>query len=245
MESLNYRLSLSLLALFILLASCNRESDNKGNKQVITTEDTNDSSSNLNFEVISEDKYETNYKAQLLEYAVYKHTDYSKEALSKTILEIYRLSKDKNVFENHEGPSVIGIYLFTSKKAMKDKADWIVRLSKSPNEIEPDVTFNELKVTTLNNSQDNVQSEDEIELAKLRAYLSERGLELCALANVLKEIELENIHKADAKYPDFGEKHQALVDRLDTQSYKKLRTQYKVSDDMLGKVSVFAMAYCK
>lgn len=197
------------------------------------------------FEVISEEKKETSLKAQLLEYAWYKDTIYSKDALTKAILEIYNFNKDKDVFENYDAPSVMAVYLFTSKEAMKDKAEWIAMLSKGPGDLEPRVIFNEFKLTALNTTNDNVKSRDEIELDKLKSYFTKRGLEVCELADLLKKIELENIHKADAKYPDYGEEHMAMIHRLDAQSYRKLKAKYKLSDDMLSKVSVFGMAYCK
>jgi hypothetical protein len=62
---------------------------------------------------------------------------------------------------------------------------------------------------------------------------------------MLKKMELDNIHKADAKYPDYGDKHMEMIDQLDAQSYKALRKKYNLNEDMLSKVSIFAMSYCK
>ncbi len=201
--------------------------------------------SNIKYEVLNETKYETGYKAQLVEYAFYKDTVYTKEALTNTVMEIYNLNRNKDVFENHDSPTVVGVYLFTSKEAIKDKADWIAMLSKSPNDTEPIVSFNQFKLTALANLSDNIKSEDEIQLEKLKSYLKKRGLDLCTLSDMLKKLELDNIHKADAKYPDYGEKHMAMIDRLDAQSYRLLKKKYNLNEDMLSKVSIFAMSYCK
>jgi hypothetical protein len=197
------------------------------------------------YKVISEEKMETSYKAQLIEYVWYKDTVYTEDALRNTILEIYNNNKDKNVFDTHDSPTVIATYLFTSKEAMKDKSEWIAMMIKGPNDTEPNVSYNRFKVTALNDLKDNIKSKDEIELDKLNAYLNERGLELCSLADQLKKLELDNIHKADAKYPDFGEEHMAMTERLDAQGYKKLRIKYRLSEDVFVKVSIFAGSYCK
>lgn len=197
------------------------------------------------YEVISEEKMETSYKAQLIEYVWYKDTVYTEDALRNAILEIYNINKDKNVFDSHDRPIVIATYLFTSKAAMKDKSEWIAMMIKGPNDTEPNVSFNRFKVTALNNLKDDVKSQDEIELEKLTAYLNKRGLDLCSLADLLKKLELDNIHKADAKYPDFGTKHMEMVESLDLKAYKALRAKYNMNEDMLGKVSIFAMSYCK
>lgn len=37
----------------------------------------------------------------------------------------------------------------------------------------------------------------------------------------------------------------AMIDRLDELSYHNLQKKYKLSDDMLDKVSSFAIPYCK
>ena len=128
---------------------------------------------------------------------------------------------------------------------MKDKADWIAMLVKSPNDAEPRINFNNFKLTALANLKDNIKSKDEIVLEKLKSYLKIRRLDLCTLSDMLKKMELDNIHKADAKYPDYGDRHMAMIDQLDAQSYKQLMNKYNLSEDMLGKVSMFAMSYCK
>ncbi|WP_316756171.1 hypothetical protein [Pedobacter aquatilis] len=197
------------------------------------------------FEIISEVKSETIGKAQLIEYAFYKDTIYTKQALKDALMQIYNNNHDKDVFENHDKATVLAVYLFTSKEAFKDKSNWIAMLIKSPNDPEPNIGYNNFKVTALNNSSDTVKSQDEIELEKLKTYLNHRGLDLCTLSETLKKMELDNIHKADAKYPDFGYKHMAMIEQLDEQSYRNLRKKYRLSDDMLSKVSVFAMSYCK
>ncbi|MET4080863.1 hypothetical protein ABIB40_000807 [Pedobacter sp. UYP30] len=226
---------LAVLASF-LIGCTNTKSDNSSVLKFETIR---------NYEMISEVKSETSNKAQLIEYAVYKDTIYTKDALRIAIMDIYNINKDKKAFTKHDNATVIGVYLFTSKEAFNDKANWIAMLIKRPGNAEPEVTFNNFKISALGNVDNKVKSADEIELEKLKAYLKERGLELCAFAETLKKIELDNIHKADHKYPDYGDKHMAMVDRLDAQSYRELRKKYKLSEDMLGEVAVFAMSYCK
>lgn len=243
--NISFTRSILLYILMVFVGCTNSNKQAEATKVLPTTGITTNTDRNSNYEVVSEEKMETSYKAQLVEYAWYKDSIYTEEALRNTILEIYDLNKGKNVFDDHDSPTVIAVYLFTSKEAMKDKSEWIAMLIKGPNDIEPNVSFNSFKVTALKNLAANVKSKDEIELDKLNAYLNERGLDLCSLSDRLKRLELDNIHKADLRYPNYGDDHMAMIDRLDTEAYKKLRVKYKLSESMLGKVSIFAMAYCK
>lgn len=209
-----------------------------------TSERTKSSVSNQ-YEILNEEKYETSGKAQLLEYAVYKDSIYTKGALEKIVIEIYDLNRDKNIFKYHDAPTVIGVYLYTSQYAFKDKSEWVAMLTKGPNDSEPRVSFNDFKITALNGQSDSSKSNDEIELEKLKSYLKERGLELCALSDTLKKVELDNIHKADAKYPDYGDKHMAMIQQLDAKFYESLKKKYKLNENVITKVAIFATAYCK
>jgi hypothetical protein len=199
----------------------------------------------VRYEILNEEKLETSFKAQLIEYVFYKDTLYTREALTSVVTEIYNLNRDKDVFDNYSRPTVIAIYLFTSVRAIKDKSNWIAMLIKGPNDAEPRISINDFKVVALSNANNKSKSRDEIELEKLKKYLNERGLELCDFSDMLNKIALDNIHKADAKYPEYGDKHMAMVNQLDVQSNHDLKRKYKVSEDMMSKVSIFAMAYCK
>lgn len=68
---------------------------------------------------------------------------------------------------------------------------------------------------------------------------------MCTLYDWMKKIELDNIHKADAKHPDYGDSHMAMIDRLNAQSYKDLKKKHNLNEDVLSKVAIFAMSYCK
>lgn len=234
-----------LLPLFIaLLISCSG-ADSKEKSKTIAENAVADKLRTNNFEMIDEVKSETSGKAQLLEYAVYKDTIYTKGALKDVVMNVYHLNRDKQVFESHAIATVLAVYLFTSRDAYKDKSNWIAMLIKRPGVQEPGISFNDFKITALNNITDTLKNKDEIELEKITAYLAKRGMNLCSLSDLLKKIELENIHKADARYPDYGDEHMAMIDRLDAESYRNLKRKYKLSEDVLSKVSMFAMSYCK
>lgn len=197
------------------------------------------------FEMIDELKSETPGKAQLLEYAVYTDTLYTEEALNSTLMDIYNRNRSKDVFDSHNRATVIGVYLFTSKKTYEDKSNWIAMLIKGPNDSEPYISYNCFKVKALREQRDQIKSKDEIELEKLNRYLGKRGLELCSFSAKLLKMEQDHIDEADASYPDFGPEHLAMVDRLDEEVYRALKKKYKLTDDMLTEVHVFAMSYCK
>ncbi|WP_316848938.1 hypothetical protein [Pedobacter agri] len=229
-----------LIALLIFLSwGCSDSSKSNQEEQSVTE------SASSNYEIITEVQSETPGKAQLLEYAVYTDTLYSEVALKTAVMDIYDRCKNKDVFENHEAATVIAVYLYTSKGAIKDKSDWIAMLMKSPNSAEPYISFNQFKISALSKLQDKFKSKDEIELDKIKKHLKGKGIDLCDLSDEIKKTELDNIHRADAKYPDYGEKHMAMIDQLDEQFYNGLKRRYNLDDAMLSRISVFAMSYCK
>ena len=206
----------------------------------------NSDSSTLNYEIFNEEKTETSNKAQLLEYVVYKDTIYSEDLFKKVLLDVYDKNKDKNLFANHNAPAVFGVYLFTSKEvAEKDKSAWVAMLMKGPSDSEPRLSYNDFKIKSLQGLNDNIKSGDEIAYEKLIKYLDERNLELCSFNTQLINLESDCIHKADAKYPDYGLKHSDYSDKLIDEERKKMSKKYNLEDSIFIYVSVFAMNYCK
>jgi hypothetical protein len=206
----------------------------------------NSSSSMTNYEIVNEEKTETSTKAQLIEYVVYKDTIYTEDLLKKVLLDVYDKNKDKNLFTNHNSPTVFGIYLFTSKEiAEKDKSAWVAMLMKGPRDPEPRLSYNDLKIKSLQGLNDNIKSEDEVAYEELTKYLEERNLELCSFYTQLGDMELDCIHKADAKYPDYGIKHNEYSNKLMEEEREKLAKKYNLADSIFINVSVFAMSYCK
>lgn len=221
---------------FILLISC---VNNETKKQ-------NTDSDSLKYEIINDEIYETSNKAQLIEYVVYKDTIYTEEAFEKILLDIYQRNKDKDLFDNFNSPTVFAIYVFTSNEILnKDKSAWICMLSKGPRDLEPRLSFNSLKIKSLHGLNDNVKSKDEIAYENLKFYLQERNLELCSFYDKLGDMELECIHKADSKYPDYGVKHTEYASKLMKEERTKLKNQYNLADSIFVRVAIFGMNYCK
>lgn len=231
-------------AVIAFLSSC-AGTGNKTASEVVPEQDKVGLDSPLRFEMIDEIKSETPGKAQLLEYAVCTDSVYTEEALRDALMDIYSRNRNKDVFESHDRATVVGAYLFTSRKTYEDKSNWIAMLIKGPNDSEPYVSYNSFKVMALSGQNDQVKGKDEIELEKLNRYLGKRGLELCSFSAKLLKMEQDHIDAADAAYPDFGPEHLAMVDRLDEQAYRLLKKKYKLTDDRLTEVHVFAMSYCK
>jgi hypothetical protein len=226
-------LNFSLTTIFLLLLiSCGNESKNNLSDKYV---------------IVKEENYETSNKAQLIEYVVYKDTVYTESALKNVADEIYKLNKDKDLFKNFNAPTVFGIYVFTSEEILEsDKSAWICMLSKGPSDSEPRISFNDFKLKSLQGLNDNKKSEDEIALDDLNKYLLERGLELCSFYKQLGDMELECIHKADAKYPNYDyPEHSDYSDKLMKEERGKFATKYDLKDSIFVKVSVFGMSYCK
>lgn len=215
---------------------------------VLTSSCSNDinTKKNSSYDILEEEKLETSNKAQLEEYVVYKDSNFTKEALENILMEIYNEHSGKDLFKNFDNATVFGAYLYTSKEALEhDKGSWIGMLSKGPLDSKPEVSYNELKIQSLQGLYDNEKSKDEIALENLNEYLKIRGLELCSLSKQIDEIELDCIHKADKKYPDFGTEHSKYVKDLMKKERGRLVQQYELHDSVFTKIGVFAMAYCK
>lgn len=206
-----------------------------------------DNQTKISYRIISEEKVETNNKAQLIEYAVYLDSTYSQEELKIVLLDIYDDYKDKDVFEKFDAPTVIGVNIYTSEDLAKnDKSSWIAMLSKYPNKNEPTFSFNDYKINSLQGLNDNEESKDEIALKELKSYLQERDLELCSLYKQLGDMELDCIHKADAKFPNFDyPEHINYSEKLMEEERKKILTNYNLADSIYTTVIVFGMSYCK
>jgi len=118
-------------------------------------------------------------------------------------------------------------------------------LMKGPSDSEPRISINNFKLNAQTGLNDDKQSKDEIALANLNKYLTKRKLELCSFNKEISDSELEVIHKADKKYPDYGEEHQAYSEKLMQSNMSRLKKKYKLDDSIFVRVSVFAMSYCK
>lgn len=223
----------SFIAATMLLVSCNNNSSI--------------SSHSPNYVIIEEERVETNGKAQLIEYVALKEESYSEENLKKVMLEVYYKNKDKDVFEKFDAATVFGVKVFTSEKIYKDdKSAWIAMLTKTLTHAEPSLSFNKRKIKSLSGLKDETKSKDEIILEKINNYLQERNLDLCSLNNHLGKIELDCIHKADAKYPNYDyPQHTDLTDKLIKQEREKLIKKYNLNDSIFIYVGVFSMSYCK
>ncbi|ELY2010341.1 hypothetical protein SL057_001385 [Flavobacterium psychrophilum] len=197
------------------------------------------------YEILREEHLETSNKAQLIEYAIYKDTIYNEETLKSVVLKIYDEHKNKDLFENFDAPTVVSVYLYTSKESANDKSAWICMLLKSPTSEEPNISYNNLKMNSFEGLNDNKKDESEVANEKLQLYLKERNLELCSFYKQLGDLELESIKKADIKYPEFGLKHREYVESIRVEERMKLIQKYNLTDSIFGQVSTFGMAYCK
>lgn len=198
-----------------------------------------------NYVILEETPTETSNKAQLKYSVLYTDSIYSENKLKEVLENIYATAKTKDVFENFNAPTVVAIYLYTSKEAAEEKSDWIAMLAKGPKDEKPRLSFNSFKINALQGLTDNTKSSDEISYEKLVAYLSERGLELCSFRNILRDNELQAIREADKKYPDFGDNHMTYSDSIIKAQNQELISKYNLADSIFLRVIVFGASYCK
>jgi len=239
-----------VFSLLLLFPNCKNDTkvdssiSTSANQSAIDTQPTNKKS--LAYKVQNKEKSETKSKAQLKIYAYLTTEATTKEELENTINEIYIENKNESGYNNFASPTVIAIYLFTSESKAKEMPDqWIAMLSKGPSDTQPRISIDDLKLKSQSGLTDNNKSEDEIGLERLVKYLQQRRLDLCTLYKQLGDMELDCIHKADKKYPDFGIKHSDYSEKLMDEERKKLKRKYNLSDDTFINVSVFGGSYCK
>lgn len=207
---------------------------------------TNSNNSLPKYEVLKEEKFESSSKAQIQTFAVYNDTMYTKELLKKVMEDIYNKTKNKNIFENHNAPTVVGAYVYTSKEmAENDKGAWIAMFTKGPNDKEPNYLYMDIKINSLQGLSDTLISANETNLNSLNSYLKERNLDLCVLYKQLSDLELECIQKAEEKVPDFGKKHLEYSDKLMEEGRQKLMLNYNLADSIFNEVVVYGISYCK
>lgn len=199
------------------------------------------------YSVFDTQKYEVHNKAQVLVYAHLTQQELgTKNEIENALTELYERYKNETGYQNFERPTVVGVYLYTSEKIGREsKSSWLAMLVKGPSDAEPQLHVDELKFKSLKSLDANEGTEDEIELENLNKVLFERGLELCSFNKRLKELHLACIHKADAKFPDYGPQHQAYIEKLWKETRNEIHAVHDTTDEILGKVDVFAMVYCR
>lgn len=199
------------------------------------------------FEVFHDESSESSMKAQWLVYAKYLDTNYSHEALSSVIQSIYSLYENKSGFENHSSPTVVGIYMYTSKDVyLKDKSGWICMLFKGPLDASPGINYNDIKLEVLVGLQDTIKSKDEIAIENLKSLLNSKGLDLCQLKDDLSELNKQCLKRAELKYPEFDfPQYDDYVEKIYSEEKHKLALEIGVPDSVLVNVSWYGYSYCK
>jgi hypothetical protein len=199
-----------------------------------------------NYTVFSADKYETTGKAQI-KIIAYLAADFKdKSELEITLYQIYEAYRHEGGFVNFDEPTVVAVYLFeTQKLAETDHSAWLGMLEKGPHSPDPDVMFNRFRLAASLGLKDNVLSEDEIQLAKIKKLLISRGIDMCELNKTVNDIELNSIHAADELYPDYGMEHNAYSDKLMRRGLKKLERKYRLTYNDIDRACLFAGTYCK
>lgn len=198
------------------------------------------------YKILRTEPYETSRKAQVKCYAYLTTDTVSNDKLSATLTKIYNNLQSYSDFKNFSSPTVIAIYLFTSRdKATNMTGSWIAMLSKSPSENQPGISFNDLQVKALEDSKDNEKSDYEKKYDELTEYLKKRNTDLCFIHKTLYDLEITTIRQADIKYPNFGLEHSRYRSKLYKQEQKKLFSKYNINDTYSSYITVFGMSYCK
>lgn len=240
-----------LIITILILSACN----NSDNTQSKTTEESSKTEmmtpkgidvNSLPYDIIITEPYETSGKAQIKSYVALKSEKISSETLTATLNEIYKSLKNYNQFQNFSSPTVIAVYLYTSKDKAENMQDsWIAMLSKSPSEIEPKITIDDMKLTALAGQNDNTKTNDEKKLEELNNYFSKRNTDLCTIYKTLYDLEGDCIKKADEKYPNYGVEHSNYYSKLYKQEKHKLFKKFNINDSLSTSITIYGMSFCK
>jgi hypothetical protein len=236
-----------LLASLTIFSACNNN-DTTQTSQIEQSPSTDDQATvkALPYEIVTTEPYETKGKAQIKAYAALKSDSVSRATLTATLNDIYSSLKNYSQFKNFSSPTVIAVYLYTSKdKATNMQESWIAMLSKTPSDPEPRISIDDMKLTAVSGQNDNAKSEDEKKLEELKTYFSKRHTDLCTLYKTLYDLEGDCIKKADQKYPDFGIEHSNYSSKLYKQEKNKIFKKYNIHDSLSTYITVFGMNYCK
>jgi len=245
MNNMNYKKILYLLVMTGIM-SCNNNNKTTDNSNQQESETTNVQEPFAPYEILKTEPYETSNKAQIKSYAYLTTDTISKENLSGTLTKIYGTVQDYSSFKNFSSPTVIAIYLFTSKdKAASMPESWIAMLSKTPSDNQPKISFNDWQLEALEGLTDNEKSADEKKYDELNDYLKKRNTDLCFIYKTLYDLEGPTIKQADIKFPDFGIEHSEYQSKLYKQEKKKLFNKYNINDTLSTSITVFGMNYCK
>lgn len=201
---------------------------------------------NSRYQILKIEPHETSFKAQVKCIAVITTDTLNKEIIKADLISMYNSLKNYNKFSSFSKPTVVAIYLYTSKDmAEKVESSWIAYLLKSPSEYEPRISIDEEKIEALNHSNGGTQSDDDIMFEKLQTIFRKRGTDLCTLYLKLYDIEGETIKAAEAKHPDLKNEYLKYQSELYHQEQHKLLSSYKISDTVASYISVFGLRYCK
>jgi hypothetical protein len=192
-------------------------------------------------------RLEVHDKAQVLIYACLTQQKIgTREELERVLTAIYERYKDTTGFRRFERPTVVGVSLFTTAElGRRDKAAWIGWLTKDPQDAEPILHIDELKLADLRAWDANEWTESTIAYEQLNRSLFDRGLEVCSFNKRLREIERECGHKADRRYPDFGAEHTPYADELLAAAMSEIKAVHNLDDDLLHQVHGFARIHCR
>ena len=177
-----------------------------------------------NYDILSVEKSNNSTRT----YVVYKDTNYSKAVLEKVLIDVNKNNKDTNLY--------FTAYLFTSLNvAQTDKSAWISMLEKDPSNSEPVITFNEMKLSGIQDASDNIVDKNDVALSNLKTHLSQKNIELCILYNELSNMELDCSRQADLKYPEKGGiKHHEYTKELIQAEREKMAIKYNLNIFLLN-----------
>jgi len=186
-------------------------------------------------------------KAEVKCYAYLTTDSANKTQIEGTLTSLYfSLLTWRGFKESSTAPTVIAIYLFTSKDNAANMPEaWIGMLSKGPSDAQPRISFDDYKLKEYVESADSIKSADEMVLEKLNAYIRKRNKDLCTLYHSLYDLEGETIKKADEKYHNFGAEHLSYQSQLYSEGQRNLFRKYNINDTLSTYITAFGMSYCK
>lgn len=195
----------------------------------------------IEYEILEIKPYESSNKAQINVRAYITDDFKSKDELKNTAIKIKNNTINEVKFKNYSQATSFALFLYPGKATAERQGMWLLKYAKAPVDLIYEFSYNDKMIEAQRIKKE--KSEDDIAFDKFNEKLSNKNTSICEIYNI--DYDLENIRKADKKYPNFGIKHSEYVSELNKKDKNKIFKKYNINKDDYVKITAFGMLYCK
>ena len=175
------------------------------------------------YELLDDRSYETSGKAQVEYHFQVGEEHLSKETLSLLLQQLYQEATQKTGWKHHDAPTVIVIYLYTSKAHFESESvSHIGAVSKTPSQEHPQYEFHVGHIESIGKP--------------LEEKWGISGEERKHIYGLLGQAEDRALQEANKAFPDFGEKHTDTFETLMAKYHEEIRQQYGLTEEQASEL---------